>query len=130
MVVGGCLKLLSVPIRPTLRSGAARCRSNTHRRAAVYASPPQRTAGTAWGQRNDAGAWIAEGRFQANHLGVNGVAWLQAEVDAYLQERAKHDRLATAGRGVGPMAYAPAEDVFTDADAKIALAQASTERFE
>jgi prophage regulatory protein len=43
-------------------------------------------------------AWIAEGRFPRQiNLGVNSVAWLQAEVDAYLQERAKErDRLATA----------------------------------
>ena len=43
-------------------------------------------------------AWIAEGRFpRPINLGANSVAWLQSEVDACLQERARErDRLAAA----------------------------------
>jgi prophage regulatory protein len=43
-------------------------------------------------------SWISEGRFpRPINLGANSVAWLQSEVDAYLEERARErDRLAAA----------------------------------
>jgi prophage regulatory protein len=43
-------------------------------------------------------AWIAQGRFpRPINLGANSVAWLQSEVDEYLQERARErDQLAAA----------------------------------